>query len=189
MNQWKRDTRKGLFATFWNPHSPQCIAAAAEATSAADRQHAADAEEEAANEGAGADEDNVGEDAEAEVAEELEGAEVEDDLEDDDDGGGEAEATECAGTTDTTASAPSVSSKKMRRPRGTTGGRTGRFAWKPKYIKERVAPAFFASGGTLDYQGLQGVINEVFDVVDGEGCPTWKARAVHKLLLKGAVWG
>ena len=62
------------------------------------------------------------------------------------------------------------------------------FPWKPKYIKERVAAAFTASGGTLDYRGLQCVINEVFDCVDGEGCPTWKARAVHKLLLKGAFW-
>ena len=81
-----------------------------------------------------------------------------------------------------------MSSKNKRRPRGTTGGQTGKFAWKPKYIKERVAATFAATGGTLDYTGLQGVINEVFDVVDGDGCPTWKARAVHKLLLKGAVW-
>ena len=41
-------------------------------------------------------------------------------------------------------------------------------------------------GGDLTWRNLQTVINEVFDVPEGQACPDWKARKVYSLLREGA---
>ena len=165
LDLWKRDTSKGLFMTFWNPHSPQCMAAAA--ASAADAGFR-DIDDDEAVEG-----DDFGEPEDAVDYSALADAD--------------------AGTTDTTASNGRGSSKKSEgsntsRPRQ-RGGSTGTFPWKPNYIKDRMASVFNSTGGTMDWMGLQGLINETFEVPESDGCPPWKARAVHRLLTTAGVLG
>jgi len=149
-----------LFMTFWNPHSPQCMAATAASTA------------------------DAGFDG---VDDEFEGDEF---VEEEDAVDYRELADADAGTTDTTASYGRGSSKKSERSNTSRPRRLGgEFPWKPNYIKERLASVFNAAGGALDWMGLQGLINETFDVPESVGCPPWKAKAVHKLLTTAGLLG
>ena len=158
---WKLDVTKGLFTSFWNPHSEACTNSGARL---ANHRAANDGWEDQGEEGGGDDVEAEAEDVEEQaVGEEGEGEE------------GEADG----GTTWTTASAPSVKSRRKG------GGNSGRFPWKPQVIADRLRDQWASMGGNVSWKNVQSTINEVFDVPEGETCPDWKARKVFSLLNEG----